>query len=296
MGRNSSLCLLLIAGLLSGSLTGCLFRTRKADHLVLRTTNLQQATLNDLVKNIEAEAAKINTLNATVDIAPSVENKKKGEVTDYTDIRGYILVRAPEMLRMIGLFPVVRNRAFDMVSDGKTFKVSLPTQNKFVVGTNDAPEKPSPNTLENLRPHVIFESLLLHPIHPDEKAVLEQSTEIVREEKSKKQVEIPNYIVDVIRLEANGAILARRIVFSRVDLKPHRQLIYDNQGQLATEAIYENFADFQGTSFPSQITINRPQEGYSIQLTIVKLTLNEPLKDEQFELQQPPGSKLQVLK
>ena len=296
MGRNSSLCLLLIAGLLSGSLTGCLFRTRKADHVVQRTTNLQQATLNDLVKNIDAEAAKINTLNATVDIAPSVENKKKGEVTDFTEIRGYILMRAPEMLRMIGLFPVVRNRAFDMVSDGKNFQVSLPTQNKFIVGTNNAPEKPSPNTLENLRPQVIFDSLLLHAIHADEEPVLEQSTEIVREEKSKKQVEIPDYIVEVVRHQPNGAVLARKIIFSRVDLKPHRQLIYDSQGQLATEAIYENFADYQGTSFPSQITINRPQEGYSIQLTIVKLTLNEPLKDEQFELQQPPGSKLQVLK
>lgn len=296
MGRKSSLCLLLIAGLLSGSLTGCLFRTRKADH-ILRTTGLQQATLNDLVTNIQAQAAKINTLNATVDIAPSVENKKKGEVTDFTEVRGYILMRAPEMLRMIGLFPVVRNRVFDMVSDGKTFKVSLPTQNKFIVGTNNAPEKPSPNTLENLRPQVIFDSLLLHAIHPEEEVpVLEQSTETVREEKSKKQVEIPDYIVDVIRHQEQGAVLARRIIFSRVDLKPHRQLIYDNQGQLATEAIYENFADYQGVSFPSQITINRPQEGYSIQLTIVKLTLNEPLKDEQFELQQPPGSKLQVLK
>lgn len=288
--------MLLIAALLSGSLTGCLFRRRKPDHVVQRTENLQQATLNDLVRNIEAQASKINTLNATVDIAPSVENKKKNEVTDYTEVRGYILMRAPNMLRMIGLFPVVRNRAFDMVSDGKTFKVSLPTQNKFIIGTNDAPEKPSPNTLENLRPHVIFESLLLHPIHPDEEAVLEQSTEMVREEKSKKQVEIPDYIVEVIRHEGNVAFLSRKIIFSRVDLKPHRQLIYDDQGQLATEAIYENFADYQGISFPSQIVINRPQEGYSIQLTIVKLTLNEPLKDEQFDLQQPPGSKLQVLK
>jgi outer membrane lipoprotein-sorting protein len=264
--------------------------------VVQSTAQLQQATLSDLVKNIDADAAKIQSLNATVDIAPSVENKKKGNVTDFTEIRGYILMRAPDMLRMIGLFPVVRNRAFDMVSDGKAFKVSLPTQNKFIVGPNTAPEKPSPNTLENLRPHVIFESLLLHAIHPDETAVLEQSTETVREQKSKKQVEIPNYIVDVIKRQDNGSVLARKIFFSRVDLKPHRQLIYDDQGRIATEGIYENFADYQGISFPSQITINRLQEGYSIQLSIVKLTLNQPLKDDQFDLKQPEGSQLQVLK
>ena len=296
MGRNPSLYLLLITGLICSSLTGCLFRTRKADHVVQNTAQLQQATLNDLVKNIDAEAAKIQSLNATVDIAPSVENKKKGKVTDFTEIRGYILMRAPEMLRMIGLFPVVRNRAFDMVSDGKSFKVSLPTQNKFIVGPNSIPEKPSPNTLENLRPHVIFDSLLLHEIHPDETPVLEQSTEIVREEKSKKQVEVPNYIVDVIKRQEKGSTLGRKIFFSRVDLEPHRQLIYDDQGRIATEAIYENFADYQGTNFPSQIIINRPQEGYSIQLSIVKLTLNQPLKDDQFDLKQPEGSQLQVLK
>ena len=183
-----------------------------------------------------------------------------------------------------------------MVSDGKSFKVSLPTQNKFIVGPNSIPEKPSPNTLENLRPHVIFDSLLLHEIHPDETPVLEQSTEIVREEKSKKQVEVPNYIVDVIKRQEKGSTLGRKIFFSRVDLKPHRQLIYDDQGRIATEAIYENFADYQGTNFPSQIIINRPQEGYSIQLSIVKLTLNQPLKDDQFDLKQPEGSQLQVLK
>ena len=277
-------------------MTGCLFRRRKPDHVVVNSSQLQQATLSDLKKNIDAEAAKISSLNATVDIAPSVENKKKGEITDFTDVRGYILMRAPDMLRMIGLFPVVRNRAFDMVSDGKTFRVSLPTQNKFIVGPNTAPEKPSPNTLENLRPHVIFESLLLHAIHSEETPVLEQSTETVREQKSKKQVEIPNYIVDVIRRQDNGSVLARKIYFSRIDLKPHRQLIYDDQGRIATEAIYENFADYQGISFPSQIIINRPQEGYSIQLTIVKLTLNQPLKDDQFDLKQPTGSQLQVLK
>jgi len=248
------------------------------------------------VKNINAEADQIKTLNATVDIAASSGGPKKGKVTDFTEISGYILMRAPDMLRMLGLFPVVRNRAFDMTSDGKTFKLSIPTLNKFVVGPNESPAEPSPNTLLNLRPHVIFDSLLLHEIHGDEAAVLEQSEEQVRDAKSKKQVFIPDYIVQVIRKEDGKSYLARKIVFSRIDLKPHRQQIYDKEGRVVTEAVYENFTDYQGTSFPSQILINRPQEEYSIQLNIVKLRLNEPLTDQQFDLKQPPGSHLQVLK
>ncbi len=67
------------------------------------TAKLQTASKEQLVAYISAEAAKIKTLNATVDIATSVGGEKKGKVTDYEEIRGYILVRKPNLLRMIGL-------------------------------------------------------------------------------------------------------------------------------------------------------------------------------------------------
>ncbi|MBV9572416.1 MAG: hypothetical protein JOY93_00055, partial [Acidobacteriales bacterium] len=78
---------------------------------------LKSATQQDLITYIDTQAAKIQTLQATVDIDTSVGGVKKGKVTDYKEIRGYVLARKPAMLRMIGLLPIVRNRAFDMVSD-----------------------------------------------------------------------------------------------------------------------------------------------------------------------------------
>ena len=80
---------------------------------------------------------KSRVLQATVDIDTSVGGVKKGKVTDYQQIRGYILARKPNMLRMIGLMPIVRNHAFDMVSDGRDFKLWIPPRNRFVVGRND---------------------------------------------------------------------------------------------------------------------------------------------------------------
>jgi Domain of unknown function (DUF4292) len=295
MRRNPSFLLLLAAILVSGSLTGCLFRRHEAERRYY-SGPLKQATLEDLVRQVDAEADKIKTLNATVDIATSLGGEKKGKVTDITEIRGYILVRKPGMLRMIGLFPVVRNRAFDMVSDPQGFKLSIPVKNKFIVGPNEAPVKPSANALENLRPDIFFDSLLLHEIHPDEHPVLEQGMEEVHDAKSKKPMDIPNYVVQVVKQDGNEWMLERKIFFSRIDLKPRRQLVYDKTGQIATEAIYQNFADYDGVSFPSTIIINRPQEEYSIQLSMVKLTLNQPMSDDQFVLKQPDGSQLQVLK
>ena len=85
-------------------------------------------------------------------------------------------------------------------------------------------------------------------------------------------------------------MLSRKIVFSRTDLLPHRQLLYDEKGDVATNAIYENYKDDAGMNFPWQIEIARPQEEYDITLNVVKLELNQPLADDRFTLEQPPGA------
>ena len=89
-------------------LTGCLFRSRRVERQV-STAPLKSATQAELIDYLNSEAAKIKTLQATVDIDTSVGGVKKGKVTDYQQIRGYILARKPAMLRMIGLMPIVRN-------------------------------------------------------------------------------------------------------------------------------------------------------------------------------------------
>ena len=274
-------------------LTGCLFRTHKVEQRKI-ADNLKQATRDDLVERINEEASKIRTLNATVDIAASSGGEKKGKVTDYTEIRGYILVRKPTDIRMIGLFPVVRNKAFDMVSNGQVFRVSIPPKNRFIVGRNDYIPPHPKQTLENLRPQHIFDALLLHEIDPqNEAAVLESSVDTSTDPKSKKQVEMPIYTITVVRRDPDGKwFLSRKIVFTRDDLQPHRQIVYDRNGNVATDARYDNFKIYDNLMFPSLITIVRPQEEYTVQLGIVKVTLNTPLRDDQFELPQPPGSQL----
>ncbi len=290
MNRSRLPFVVLLLALIA-SQTGCLFRTRMVE---MRTSNakLQTATKQELVDRINTEAAKIKTLNATVNIATSVGGEKKGKVTDYEEIRGYILVRKPDMLRMIGLFPIVRNKAFDMVSDGNQFKLSIPARSKFYVGHNDVVH-PTGNPLEDLRPQVIYNALLLPDIDPqNDIAVLEQSTEVIYDPKSKKNLEQPDYVIDVIHHAGNDWYLSRKVIFDRTTLVPHHQIVYDPQGRVATDATYQVYQDFNGVSFPNVIEINRPQEEYSIRLTMEKLVINEPIRDDQFALQQPAGSQL----
>ncbi len=272
-------------------LTGCLFRSRKVERK-FSNAPLQTATQQQLIDAINNQAAKIQSLQATVDIDTSVGGVNKGKVTDYKEIRGYVLARKPSMLRMIGLMPIVRNRAFDMVSDGKEFKLWIPSKNRFVIGRNDAATVNPKQPLESIRPQDLYEAILIREIDPEnEIAVLENGYETVLDSR-RHRVEQPDYEILVVRKGKQGWYLSRKIIFSRTDLQPHRQFIYDENGQIVTDVRYGEYKDYDGIKFPTQIEIERPLEEYDITLNIIKLELNKPITDDQFALQQPAGAEV----
>ena len=281
--------------LLSLPLGGCLFRSHRVTKSVFVGT-LKQATMQELVAKVNGDAAKIKTVRATVDIDSSVGGSRTGRVTEFQEVRGYILLRKPGNLRMTGLVPVVRNRMFDMVSDGANFRLSIPPKNRFVIGAQEV-TKPSDKPFENLRPRQIYDVLQVSEIPLNELPVLESSTVLVRDAHH-KDIEEPNYILTLIHYDnASGrAWISRKIYFSREDLTVQKQVLFDKDGNTATIGTYYNYvADPNGIVFPHLISIDRPQEQYTMQLGVVKLELNVPLPDDTFQLPRPEGSELQVL-
>src|SRR5271154_7504810 len=256
---------------------GCVFRTRPVEETYSKAP-LRESSQSALIDGINQQAQKILSLQATVDIDSSVGGAKKGHVTDYKEIRGYVLARKPAMLHMIGLLPIVRTTAFDMVSDGQEFKLWIPPKNRFIVGRNDVQTRNTDQPMENIRPQDIYDAILIRPIDPErEIAVLENGDEILHDTKGHRVLQ-EDYELVVIRKDDQGWRLARKIVFSRTDLKPHRQYIFDNQGSLITDARYADYKDYDGISFPSRIEIFRPQEEYDITLNMLKLEMNKPLR------------------
>jgi outer membrane lipoprotein-sorting protein len=276
--------------------TGCLFRSHRVE-AKRSLAPLKTATEVELVARINELAASVQTMSATVDIDTTVGGEKKGKVIEYQQIRGYILAEKPKMLRMIGLLPIVRNRAFDMVSDGNRFQLSIPPKNRFISGKDEVTAISS-NPLENLRPQTIYDALLMPAV--DEKseiAVIEAGVQQVEDEKTHKMVTQPNYHLMIIQRGAQDTWhLHRKIYFNRADLQVYRQTIYDEKGSVITDALYSDPRDYNGVKFPSLIEIERPQEEYSIALKLIKLTLNAPLKPEQFQMEIPPGATVTELK
>ena len=282
--------LLLFLAAATFPLSGCLFRTRTLDRQ-FSDRPLKTATQQELIEYVNTQAAKIQSMQATVDIDASAGDLKNGVITDYKEIRGYVLARKPAMLRMKGLMPLVRNTAFDMVSDGKEFKLWIPPQNKFVMGSNDADGYQPDKRLENMRPQYIYDALLMPEIGRDEIAVLENGYETVLDSK-RHRVEQPNYELVVIREGPQGWYLSRRIEFSRTDLLPHRQRIYDQQGNVAPTRTTRTTKTTRELHSRATIEIERPRENYDITLSMVKLEINKALTDDQFALDQPPGAEV----
>jgi outer membrane lipoprotein-sorting protein len=272
--------------------TGCLFHTRPVEETYSKAP-LKESTQSGLIDGIDQQSAKIKSLQATVDIDTSVGGAKKGHVTDYKEIRGYVLARKPAMLHMIGLLPIVRTTAFDMVSDGQEFKLWIPPKNRFVVGRNDVETRNADQPMESIRPQDIYDALLIQEIDPErEIAVLENGEEILHDAKGRRVLQDDYELIVIRKKGENEGVLSRKIVFSRTDLMPHRQYIYDDRGKLVTDARYAGYKDYDGVRFPSRIELVRPQEEYDITLNILKLEINKPLRDDQFALEQPPGAEV----
>lgn len=270
---------------------GCLFRTRPVEDQYSHAPLLESSQLG-LIEKINQQAALIQSLKATVDIDTSAGGIKKGHVTEYKEIRGYVLARKPDWLHMIGLMPIVRTTAFDMVSDGQQFKLWIPPKNRFVVGMNQVQTSVSDQPMENLRPQDLYDALLIPGINAaSEIAVLENGYETLHDAKGHRVLQ-EDYELTIIKKVDGNWVLSRKIIFSRTDLQPHRQFIYDANGKVATDARYAEYRDFDGVTFPSRIEIFRPQEEYDITLTMLKVDINKPLTDEQFVLEQPPGAQV----
>ncbi len=288
--------LLALVCTLALGLSGCLKHTRLLERpqqpSIVLSSGAQQ-----LIQSLDERYDAIHSMNATVLIRASVGGASKGKVTDYTSLRGYILLRQPDMLRVLGLLPVVETRAFDMSSDGKAFTLLIPPKGEAIVGSGKV-TTPSPNPLMNLRPAVFFDSMLIRKIGPDDLVYMTNNSRIERDPHTKHLVQEPDYDLGILRRQGDSQQLVpvRVIHISRTDLLPYQQDEYDAQGTLVTRTLYSNYQTFDQIPYPTHIVIDRPIDGYQIDLKIQKLTFNRPLANDQFDLKIPAGTKIKRLR
>ncbi len=299
LARLWSLCIGLSGALGLAPITGCLSHTRKLQS-VTPPSVVKDASAEQLVANVNQAYVAIHSLSATVDLQASVGGTHKGVVTDYTSFRSFILLEKPQMLRVLGLVPVIRTQAFDLVSDGTNFKLLIPSKNQAVEGKNTVTTK-SPNTLMNLRPNLFFDAMLIRGIGPEDQVFLTTDSNVSQNPKTKKWVEERDYLLSIVEEKERGKdpskgpntvreLIPKRVIrFNRENLQPIEQDSYDEDGNIETQTFYGPLQTFGENKFPGTVTIKRPLEEYQMVLTVQKLVLNQPLANDQFELKIPDG-------
>lgn len=278
-------------------LAGCsLFPTTRKLPVPKQPTITQTVAPEELVDQLNKRWDGMNALTATVEIQATELKSKEGVAKDFPSCRGFILMRKPEMLRVVAQYFGVR--VFELGSDGQNFTLSIPQKNKAIEGSNTL-EKRSTNELENLRPGFFFDAMMVRGLEPDDYYSVSADTETIEDAQKKHLYIVPEYILNVTRHNPGSHIEVpvRVITFHRDDLLPYQQDLYDAKGNLETQVAYTRYKDYGGSKYPSVVTIKRPLEGIQLVLTVERVVENPdpPLKDSQFEIKLADGTQVQHL-
>lgn len=280
-----------VLALLPG-LTGCLSLVTSKRRLPIPVAPpiIQTVTADQLVERMNQRWASFQSMTATVDIVASRLKENQGEATDYPSFRANVLLRRPEMLRILGKAPLLQTVMFDLGSDGEHFRLSVPPKGKAYVG-NSRQKGTSHNWYENLRPGFLFRAFVVRGVSSDE--YYSNIAETLTEEDAAKRhlLAQPEYVLNIMRRGATpqGFVPVRVVRFDRVTLLPIEQDLYDDQGDLQTQVLYGPYQNFDGTEYPATLLLKRPQEDYQLTVTVERVLANPPLTDEQFHVNFPEG-------
>ncbi|MGA3298680.1 MAG: hypothetical protein ABSD87_01220 [Candidatus Acidiferrales bacterium] len=251
---------------------------------------VQTATREQLIENYNRQAEAIQTLNAGVAMKLTSGSAYSGVIEQYHEVNGFLLAARPASIRVIGQAPVIGKNIFDMVSDGKTFEISIPSKHKFVTGPVNV-RRPSSKPIENLRPQHLTDALLWAALPTQSTVLFEESSE----------ANVRYYVLTVLRAptgvnraaeSATDFEIAEKIWFDRADLHVARVEGFAAGGVVGSDVRYSDWQPAGERSYPRQIDIARPGEDYQLAIHINKLTLNAPLAADAFTLKQLAGEDL----
>jgi hypothetical protein len=244
-----------------------------------------EATSEQLLDRYNSLARGLQSLNATVDLKPTAGSAYSGVISEYHEVKAFLLASRPYNIRMIGQVPVVGKTVFDMASDGRDFEVFIPPKNKFLLGPV-ALSRSSAKPIENLRPQHLVDALLWPEVRKEEITLPEE----FNDESARY------YVLTVLRGGYQSEIL-RKLWFDRADLHLVRLQSYGPKGVLLSDVRYLNWQPLDASNsalaeYPRSIRIDRPHDEYRLDLTVSKIALNESFAPDRFKLEAPEGAEI----
>jgi outer membrane lipoprotein-sorting protein len=308
--KASALAYIIALTALAALAGGCAVSQKTVVEPASAPAKLLSASKDDLIGSYNQQAQAVTSLNATVSMKLTAGSAYSGVIEQYHEVNGFLLAAKRASIRVIGQAPVVAKNIFDMVSDGQTFHIYIPSKNEFIEGPDNLTRQAS-KPIENLRPQHLMDALLWEPVENRSPVLFEEASEGAGR----------YYILTVVRAASGESAtkestkgsseweISRKIWFDRTNMQIARVENFVSGGKVASDVHYSHWLVTAASPsisnatvatepaggemmYPRQITISRPSDDYQLQIEIKKLAINEPISAERFVLAQPPGTKL----
>ncbi len=247
------------------------------------------ASFQELVSLINDDFGKIQSLSSTTLRATLRSGKiESGKLQEYRSAPGYVLLKRPDMIRLSIQNPLTKTSVADLASVGDDFSLWLPRDNRFFIGKNSLKdlevegEEAAPTF--TARPLHIFQALL-----PPGLVLGQPGFHVAMEEEQSQTARY--YVMSLYKDDGDSRLLpVRKYWVDRAELAVVRQQTYEADGEIASIIRYSNLTRTDGTVLPLSVLIERPIDGYSLDMEFKSWRLNPQLPEDAFVLAPPPGA------
>ena len=238
------------------------------------------ATRTELIEKAHQPSKSIQALKLKVSYQLTGRNPETGEIKEWRESDGFILLRKPADIRVrVQVFQVT---VIDMVSDGTEFSIDVPGKNTFIRGLNNQVIPPRKDVPVNVRPQHIFEALAIDALDGADPSLIS----LQEDQRDGRKF----YILSCNRWSSDGNLaLKRKIWFDRLDLNIVRLQAYAPGGRLESEIHYSDFRTVDGHVYPGLVRFERPQETYRMAIRAQDIQVNVNLAAAAFVLKKAPA-------
>jgi hypothetical protein len=274
---------------------GCGIKTQVKVSVSPKIAAAKSATVQELLGLLDDYRNRVTSLSSTsmrVDL--TVGTAEGGTVQKYHSAPAYILLRRPDEIHLNILAPVTKTTILELLSRGDQFEVWVPRDNKVYTGRNSARgfelEENGEALVFTARPVHILEAILPRPLMLHQPDLRISGTE---EEDARAKY----YVLTLLR-ETGGVEIQtlRRLKIERSEMAVVEDETFTEAGGVASIVDYSDLARFDGVVLPREIRIERPGDGYSLDLHFKDWRVNPNLDDAAFVLNPPPAAERVILK
>ncbi len=284
-------CLFLFVLIFSTS--ACLVKKTVKIPVSAGLASAKTASLEELLSSLANYGENIHTLSSGSLKASYTSGKvESGRLEAYRSAPGYILLERPDSILMNIQKPVTRTTLFELISVGDRFSIWYTRENKVYLGKNsmgDIEVEGHPDL--TLKPVHIIEAIL-----PQKIDLSNPGTFLSLEEDRDATTKF--YVLTVLKEEGREKILhpRRKLWIERSALSVARQEMFDDGGRIVSDITYSRLTALGAWLLPLSVRINRPEDGYSLDLEFKDWRVNPELPPNVFELTAPEGAQRVELK